>query len=100
MVADLKYFDGSLARIDRIPNDLRQLYAPAFEIDPNWVVECAARRPKWIDQAQSLNIFMAGVSGTKLDDIYTLAWVRGLQTTYYPRSMCSTRAKNSQAQGG
>src|SRR3546814_1121228 len=82
MVSDLKYCDGSLARIDRIPADLRKLYATAFEVDPTWVVECAARRSKWIDQAQSLNIFMAGVSGKKLDDIYKLAWVRGLKTTY------------------
>src|SRR3546814_14516587 len=80
MVSDLKYCDGSLARIDRIPADLRKLYATAFEVDPTWVVECAARRSKWIDQAQSLNIFMAGVSGKKLDDIYKLAWVRGLRS--------------------
>jgi len=100
MVADLKYFDGSLARIDRIPNDLRELYATAFEIDPKWVVECAARRSKWIDQAQSLNIFMAGVSGKKLDDIYKLAWVRGLKTTYYLRSTGATSAEKSTGRGG
>ncbi|MYN14093.1 ribonucleoside-diphosphate reductase subunit alpha [Pusillimonas sp. TS35] len=100
MVADLKYFDGSLARIDRIPEDLRRLYATAFEIDPTWVVECAARRSKWIDQAQSLNIFMAGVSGKKLDDIYKLAWVRGLKTTYYLRSMGATNAEKSTGRGG
>jgi ribonucleoside-diphosphate reductase alpha chain len=100
MVADLKYFDGSLARIDRIPNDLRELYATAFEVDPTWVVECAARRSKWIDQAQSLNIFMAGVSGKKLDDIYKLAWVRGLKTTYYLRSIGATNAEKSTGRGG
>ncbi|MFW7341700.1 ribonucleoside-diphosphate reductase subunit alpha [Pollutimonas sp. H1-120] len=100
MVADLKYFDGSLARIDRIPNDLRELYATAFEVDPTWVVECAARRSKWIDQAQSLNIFMAGVSGKKLDDIYKLAWVRGLKTTYYLRSTGATNAEKSTGRGG
>jgi ribonucleoside-diphosphate reductase alpha chain len=100
MVADLKYFDGSLARIDRIPNDLRELYATAFEIDPKWVVECAARRSKWIDQAQSLNIFMSGVSGKKLDDIYKLAWVRGLKTTYYLRSTGATSAEKSTGRGG
>jgi ribonucleoside-diphosphate reductase alpha chain len=100
MVADLKYFDGSLARIDRIPEDLRQLYATAFEVDPNWVVECAARRSKWIDQAQSLNIFMAGVSGKKLDDIYKLAWTRGLKTTYYLRSIGATNAEKSTGRGG
>jgi len=100
MVADLKYFDGSLARIDRIPDDLRELYATAFEIDPKWVVECAARRSKWIDQAQSLNIFMAGVSGKKLDDIYKLAWTRGLKTTYYLRSTGATNAEKSTGRGG
>ena len=100
MVADLKYFDGSLARIDRIPNDLRELYATAFEIDPKWVVECAARRQKWIDQAQSLNIFMAGVSGKKLDETYKLAWQRGLKTTYYLRSSGATNAEKSTGRGG
>jgi len=100
MVADLKYFDGSLARIDRIPSDLRDLYATAFEIDPSWVVECAARRQKWIDQAQSLNIFMAGVSGKKLDDTYKLAWQRGLKTTYYLRSSGATNAEKSTGRGG
>src|SRR6185369_227833 len=81
MVADLKYFDGNLARIDRVPPDLRRLYATAFEVDPSWLVECAARRQKWIDQAQSLNIYVANVSGKKLDETYKLAWVRGLKTT-------------------
>ena len=100
MVADLKYFDGSLARIDRIPADLRELYATAFEVDPQWVVECAARRQKWIDQAQSLNIFMAGVSGKKLDDTYKLAWLRGLKTTYYLRSSGATNAEKSTGRGG
>ena len=87
MVADLKYFDGSLAKIDRVPAELRQLYATAFEVDANWIVEAGARRQKWIDQAQSLNIYMAGASGKKLDDIYKLAWVRGLKTTYYLRTL-------------
>ncbi|MCB5362625.1 ribonucleoside-diphosphate reductase subunit alpha [Pusillimonas sp. CC-YST705] len=100
MVADLKYFDGSLARIDRIPAELRERYATAFEIDPTWVVECAARRQKWIDQAQSLNIFMAGVSGKKLDHIYKLAWVRGLKTTYYLRASGATNAEKSTGRGG
>jgi len=100
MVADLKYFDGSLARIDRIPADLRALYATAFEIDPRWIVECASRRQKWIDQAQSLNIFMKGVSGKKLDDTYKLAWVRGLKTTYYLRSSSATNAEKSTGRGG
>ena len=100
MISDLKYFDGSLAKIDRIPDDLRQLYATAFEVDPTWVIECAARRQKWIDQAQSLNIFMAGVSGKKLDDTYKLAWLRGLKTTYYLRSVGATSAEKSTGQGG
>ncbi len=95
MVADLKYFDGSLAKIDRIPGELRALYATAFEIDTQWIVECAARRQKWIDQAQSLNIYMAGASGKKLDETYKLAWLRGLKTTYYLRTMGATHAEKS-----
>ena len=95
MVADLKYFDGSLAKIDRIPAELRQLYATAFEVEPQWLIECAARRQKWIDQAQSLNIYMAGASGKKLDDTYKLAWQRGLKTTYYLRTMGATHAEKS-----
>jgi len=100
MVADLKYFDGSLARIDRIPAELRKLYATAFEVEPAWLVECAARRQKWIDQAQSLNIYMAGVSGKKLDDTYKLAWQRGLKTTYYLRTLGATSAEKSTGRGG
>lgn len=95
MVSDLKYFDGSLARIDRIPAEMRELYATAFEVDTQWVVECASRRQKWIDQAQSLNIFMTGVSGKKLDETYKLAWIRGLKTTYYLRSSSATNAEKS-----
>ncbi|MGB2816904.1 MAG: ribonucleoside-diphosphate reductase subunit alpha [Burkholderiaceae bacterium] len=95
MVADLKYFDGSVAKIDRIPAELRQLYATAFEVEPQWLIECAARRQKWIDQAQSLNIYMAGASGKKLDDTYRLAWQRGLKTTYYLRTMGATHAEKS-----
>ncbi len=95
MVADLKYFDGSLARIDRIPADVRQLYATAFEVEPGWLIECAARRQKWIDQAQSLNIYMAGASGKKLDETYRLAWQRGLKTTYYLRTIGATHAEKS-----
>jgi len=100
MVADLKYFDGNLARVDRIPADLRRLYATAFETDPSWLVEAAARRQKWIDQAQSLNIYIAGASGKKLDDTYKLAWVRGLKTTYYLRSMGATHAEKSTVKSG
>lgn len=100
MVADLKYFDGSLSRIDRVPTELRELYATAFEVEPSWLVECAARRQKWIDQAQSLNIYMAGASGKKLDDTYKLAWQRGLKTTYYLRTMGATSAEKSTGRGG
>ncbi len=100
MVADIKYFDGSLAKIDRIPADVRALYATAFEVEPQWLVECAARRQKWIDQAQSLNIYMAGASGKKLDDTYKLAWLRGLKTTYYLRTLGATSAEKSTGRGG
>ena len=100
MVADLKYFDGSLSKIDRIPSALRTLYATAFEVDTTWIVECASRRQKWIDQAQSLNIYMAGASGKKLDDTYKLAWLRGLKTTYYLRTLGATSAEKSTGQGG
>ncbi|AHC45125.1 ribonucleoside-diphosphate reductase subunit alpha [Achromobacter xylosoxidans] len=100
MVADLKYFDGSLSRIDRVPSELRELYATAFEVEPSWLVECASRRQKWIDQAQSLNIYMAGASGKKLDDTYKLAWKRGLKTTYYLRTLGATSAEKSTGRGG
>ena len=100
MVADIKYFDGSLARIDRIPAELRALYATAFEVEPRWIVEAASRRQKWIDQAQSLNIYMAGASGKKLDDTYKLAWLRGLKTTYYLRTLGATSAEKSTGRGG
>jgi ribonucleoside-diphosphate reductase alpha chain len=100
MIADLKYFDGNLARIDRAPAALRKLYATAFEVEPSWLVECAARRQKWIDQAQSLNIYMAGASGKKLDDTYKLAWIRGLKTTYYLRAMGATHAEKSTSKAG
>jgi len=100
MVADLKYFDGSLSRIDRIPQDLRDLYATAFEVDPSWLVEAASRRQKWIDQAQSLNIYMAGASGKKLDETYKLAWLRGLKTTYYLRTIGATHAEKSTSKAG
>ena len=100
MVADLKYFDGSLSRIDRVPSELRDLYATAFEVEPSWLVECASRRQKWIDQAQSLNIYMSGASGKKLDDTYKLAWKRGLKTTYYLRTLGATSAEKSTGRGG
>ncbi len=95
MIADLKFFDGSLARIDRIDPELRQIYATAFEVDASWLVEAASRRQKWIDQAQSLNIYIAGASGKKLHDTYTLAWLRGLKTTYYLRTLGATSTEKS-----
>jgi ribonucleoside-diphosphate reductase alpha chain len=100
MIADLKYFDGSLARIDRIPPEVRALYATSFEIEPKWLVECAARRQKWIDQSQSLNIYMAGASGKKLDETYKLAWLRGLKTTYYLRTLAASQVEKSTLDAG
>jgi ribonucleoside-diphosphate reductase alpha chain len=100
MISDLKYFDGSLAKIDRIPQDLRDIYATAFEVEPKWLVEAASRRQKWIDQAQSLNIYMAGASGKKLDETYKLAWLRGLKTTYYLRTIGATHVEKSTTRTG
>ncbi len=100
MVMDLKHFDGSLAPIDRVPQDIKALYATAFEVEPLWLVEAAARRQKWIDQAQSLNIYMAGASGKKLDETYKLAWLRGLKTTYYLRTTSATQAEKSTVSAG
>ncbi|MCZ8293923.1 MAG: ribonucleoside-diphosphate reductase subunit alpha [Hylemonella sp.] len=100
MVMDLKHFDGSLAPIDRVPQEIKSLYATAFEVETLWLVEAAARRQKWIDQAQSLNIYMAGASGKKLDDTYKLAWLRGLKTTYYLRTMSATHAEKSTVTAG
>ena len=100
MVMDLKHFDGSLQPIDRVPQEIKSLYATAFEVETHWLVEAAARRQKWIDQAQSLNIYMAGASGKKLDDTYKLAWVRGLKTTYYLRTMSATHAEKSTVTAG
>ena len=100
MISDLKYFDGSLTKIDRIPQDLRDIYATAFEVSPSWLVEAASRRQKWIDQAQSLNIYMAGASGKKLDETYKLAWLRGLKTTYYLRTIAATHMEKSTSKTG
>ncbi|MEO7743311.1 MAG: ribonucleoside-diphosphate reductase subunit alpha, partial [Usitatibacter sp.] len=100
MVNDLKHFDGSIGKIDRVPQEVRNLYATAFEVEPRWLVEAGARRQKWIDQAQSLNIYMAGASGKKLDDTYKLAWLRGLKTTYYLRTLAATSAEKSTGKGG
>ena len=100
MVMDLKHFDGSLSPIDRVPQEIKQLYATAFEVETRWLVEAAARRQKWIDQAQSLNIYMAGASGKKLDETYKLAWLRGLKTTYYLRTMSATHVEKSTVNAG
>ena len=100
MVVDLKHFDGSLRPIDRVPQDIKALYATAFEVETSWIVEAAARRQKWIDQAQSLNIYMAGASGKKLDETYKLAWLRGLKTTYYLRTMSATHVEKSTVTAG
>jgi ribonucleoside-diphosphate reductase alpha chain len=95
MVSDLKYFDGSLGAIDRVPEDLKQLYATSFEIEPTWLIQAAARRQKWIDQAQSLNLYIAQPSGKKLDNLYREAWRSGLKTTYYLRSRSATHVEKS-----
>ncbi len=95
MINDLKYYDGSLQPIERIPEKLKQLYATAFEIDPRWLVEAASRRQKWLDQAQSLNLYMSEPSGNRLDNLYKLAWVRGLKTTYYLRTLGATHVERS-----
>ncbi|KRD27409.1 MULTISPECIES: ribonucleoside-diphosphate reductase subunit alpha [Acidovorax] len=95
MIMDLKHFKGSLHPIDRVPQDIKALYSTAFEVEAQWLVEAASRRQKWIDQAQSLNIYMAGASGKKLDDTYKLAWIRGLKTTYYLRTQSATHVEMS-----
>ena len=100
MVVDLKHFDGSLKPIDRVPQDIKALYATAFEVETSWIVEAASRRQKWIDQAQSLNIYMAGASGKKLDETYKLAWLRGLKTTYYLRTQSATHVEKSTVASG
>ncbi len=100
MVNDLKYYNGSVAKINRIPENIKQRYATAFEIDPSWLVEAGSRRQKWLDQAQSLNLYMAEPSGKKLDQLYRLAWIRGLKTTYYLRSMGATNTEKSTIHDG
>lgn len=99
MISDLKYFDGSLGSVDRVPEDLKELYATAFEIDAHWLVDAAARRQKWIDQAQSLNLYLAAPNGRKLDALYRLAWERGLKTTYYLRTQSATHVEKSTLKG-
>jgi len=99
MAADLKYFDGSIQPIDRIPSEIKQRFATAFEIEPKWLIEAASRRQKWIDQAQSLNLYMAEPSGKKIDEMYRLAWLRGLKTTYYLRTVAKTSVEKSTLKG-
>jgi ribonucleoside-diphosphate reductase alpha chain len=100
MIADLKYFDGSLLKIERIPAQVKELYATAFEVETKWLIEAASSRQIWIDQAQSLNLYMAQPSGKKLDEMYKLAWLRGLKTTYYLRSLGATSAEKSTSRAG
>ncbi|MDO8331488.1 MAG: ribonucleoside-diphosphate reductase subunit alpha [Fluviicoccus sp.] len=100
MVNDLKYYDGSVQNIDRIPDDLKALFATAFEVEPRWMVDAASRRQKWIDQAQSLNLYISHASGKKLDITYRMAWYRGLKTTYYLRAVGATSSEKSTISDG
>ncbi len=100
MVNDLKYYDGSVQNIDRVPDDLKAKYANAFEVEPRWLVDSASRRQKWIDQAQSLNLYINNASGKKLDVTYRMAWFHGLKTTYYLRSLAATGTEKSTVQSG
>lgn len=100
MINDLKYYDGSLQRIERVPEPIKQLYATAFELDARWLIEAASRRQKWIDQAQSLNLYLSEPSGKKLDTLYKFAWLRGLKTTYYLRTLGATHVEKSTAFDG
>ena len=95
MVNDLKYYEGSVQKIDRVPDEIKQIYATSFEIEPRWLVDAASRRQKWIDQAQSLNLYIANASGKKLDITYRMAWLRGLKTTYYLRALAATSTEKS-----
>ena len=95
MVDDLKYFDGSILEIERIPEDIKELYPTAFEVEPEWLIECASRRQKWIDMGQSLNLYLATPSGKKLHNMYVMAWKKGLKTTYYLRSLGATQIEKS-----
>ena len=100
MVNDLKYYDGSVQSIDRIPEDLKAKYSNAFEVEPRWLVDSASRRQKWIDQAQSLNLYINNASGKKLDVTYRMAWYKGLKTTYYLRSLAATGTEKSTVESG
>ena len=95
MLEDLKYYDGSLREMERVPEEIRQRYLTAFEIDPAWLIECASRRQKWIDMGQSLNLYVAEPNGRRISDMYFLAWRRGLKTTYYLRGLAATQVEKS-----
>tara|TARA_B100001559_G_scaffold10820_1_gene9508 strand:- start:3488 stop:5647 length:2160 start_codon:yes stop_codon:yes gene_type:complete len=95
MINDLKYYDGSVKGISRIPEDVKELYATAFDIEPRWLIDAASRRQKWIDQSQSLNLYIDEPNGKKLDIMYRMAWLRGLKTTYYLRSRSATTTEKS-----
>ena len=95
MINDLKYFEGSLSEISRIPEDIKKLFSTAFEVEPQYIVEAASRRQKWIDQAQSLNLYIGNANGKKLDLTYRMAWYSGLKTTYYLRSIAATTTEKS-----
>jgi ribonucleoside-diphosphate reductase alpha chain len=97
MLDDLKYYDGVITEIERIPADLKELYRTAFEIEPRWLIECASRRQKWIDMGQSLNLYIAQPSGKQLSEMYLFAWEKGLKTTYYLRSQAATQIEKSTA---
>ncbi|MEM8593836.1 MAG: ribonucleoside-diphosphate reductase subunit alpha [Pseudomonadota bacterium] len=100
MVNDLKYYEGSIQKIDRIPNELKHLYTNAFEVEPRWIVDAASRRQKWIDQAQSLNLYINAADGKKLDITYRMAWLQGLKTTYYLRALSATSTEKSTIESG
>lgn len=95
MVDDLKYFDGTLAEIERIPDEIKQTFLTAFDIDPDWIIECGARRQKWLDMGQSLNLYLSEPSGKKMHLMYLLAWKKGLKTTYYLRTLGATQIEKS-----
>ena len=95
MLDDLKYYDGVLTEIERIPEDVKEVFRTAFEIEPRWLIECASRRQKWIDMGQSLNLYLAAPNGKKLSDMYMLAWRKGLKTTYYLRTLAATQIEKS-----
>ena len=100
MINDLKYFEGSLTEISRIPDDIKTIYSTAFEVEPRYIVEAASRRQKWIDQGQSLNLYIGNADGKKLDITYRMAWYSGLKTTYYLRSIAATSTEKSTVQQG